>query len=93
MSEIVITKFSNLESDDPMLHIKEKKRDDLMEVLMERLLDENSFARASVLNNLSYLLASKVIPQDTRHKLFFSACDRIKDVSKNVRKKALVLVS
>ena len=76
-----------------MAENKRKKRDDFIVFLISRFLDENSFARASVISNTHSLLACGALTDEAIEKLFFAACRRIRDVSKNVKKKALNLVS
>lgn len=93
LTNIVEKKFSGLSRDDPIYETKCQKRDEFLTILIRRTLDEAANGRTSVLGNLYDLVIQNMVPEDILQQIFFEACARIKDVSGNVRKKAICLVS
>lgn len=71
-------------------HITMKKK--LLDKLILRIYDKISFCRSHVLGVLSSLCEGNTIPRDYLFQIFKKACERIKDVSAHVRKKAIQLL-
>lgn len=61
----------------------------LLDKLIQRVYDKNAFARTYVLGVLSQLCEDNVIPLEYLKPILQVACDRIKDVSALVRRKAI----
>lgn len=71
-------------------HIQMKKR--LLERLIKRVYDKHAYARSNILGLLQQLCEENVVPADFLQPVLRAACDRLRDVSANVRKKALQLL-
>lgn len=78
--------MSNLENHNVM-----KKK--LLDKLILRVYDKHAFCRSHILGILSNLCEENTIPRDYLFDIFKKACDRIKDVSAHVRKKAIQLLT
>ena len=72
-------------------HIIMKKK--LLDKLILRVYDKHAFCRSHILGVLSSLCESNTVPRDYLFEIFTKACDRIKDVSAHVRKKAIQLLT
>lgn len=71
-------------------HSAMKKK--LLDKLIVRVYDKHAFCRSHILSILSGLCESNTIPREYLFDIFKKACDRIKDVSAHVRKKAIQLL-
>ena len=65
----------------------------MLDTLITRIYDKNSYSRSCVIGVLFDLAEDNVIPHDYLMPLLKCACDRIHDASSNVRKKAIKLLS
>ena len=77
--------MNNLENHNAM-----KKK--LLDKLLLRVYDKHAFCRSHILGILSGLCEGNTVPRDYLFDIFKKACDRIKDVSAHVRKKAIQLL-
>lgn len=64
----------------------------LLDKLVKRVNDKNAYSRAHVMKSLVDLCTSNVVPQQYLKVMLQKGCERIKDISANVRKKALELL-
>lgn len=71
-------------------HIMMKKK--LLDKLIPRVYDKHAYCRSHILGVLSSLCEGNTVPRDYLFEIFKKACDRIKDVSAHVRKKAIQLI-
>lgn len=78
------------EEDDSESH--EKAREKILDALLQRVYDKHAFCRSHVLGTLVDLCTANLVPQTYLSQLLESACDRIKDTSANVRRKAIQLL-
>ena len=70
-----------------------QSRDNLLELLKERIHDVNSFTRSKVLQTWSDLATARVLPAQCYHDVAVLAAGRLKDKAANVRKFACVLLT
>ncbi|KRX03620.1 Armadillo-type fold [Pseudocohnilembus persalinus] len=91
--KLVLTHQNGQEEDENNAdnHLKQKKK--LLDTLISRIYDKHAFCRSAVLQVLSDLCEENTIPVDYLQHLLRSGCDRIKDVSANVRKRAIYLIT
>lgn len=61
----------------------------LLDRLIHRVYDKHAHGRTHVLGILASLCEENVVPVDFLQPILKVACDRIRDVSANVRKKAI----
>lgn len=61
--------------------------------MLQRIYDKNSFCRSYVLNILGILAEENIVPKKYFTLFLKAGIDRVKDVSINVRKKALQLIN
>ena len=76
--------------DNQDTHKKAKGR--LLDKLLKRVNDKHAYSRSNVLKAFVDLCTSNVIPKEYLQKILQKGCERIKDASANVRKKALELL-
>lgn len=64
----------------------------LLDKLIPRVYDKHAYCRSHVLGILSNLCEANTVPRDYLFEILKKACDRMKDVSAHVRKKAIQLI-
>ena len=83
--------ISNDEDTENVEH-HDKARKKLIDTLLTRIYDKNSFCRSHVLFIFSDLCENNVIPKEYLMTLLKFACDRMKDTSVFVRKRTIILL-
>lgn len=95
IANIIQKVLTNLDKEDDSNfqenHLNMKKK--LLERLIQRVYDKHAFCRSHSLGLLANLCENNTIPRDFLMEVFKKACDRIKDVSANVRKRAIQLLT
>jgi hypothetical protein len=81
--------FSDPDNDDMYKESREK----FVTTLLQRIYDKSSFCRNHVLGVLAQLAADKIVEKKYLVLLLKAGIDRVKDVSINVRKRALQLIN
>jgi len=95
ITEIIKQVLTQREANDDDLdtqdaHKKAKIR--LLDKLVRRVNDKHAYCRSHVLKAFVDLCNSNVVPKQYLRVMLLKGCERIKDISANVRKKALELV-
>jgi len=72
---------------------KTKTQNSLLDVLMERAYDKSSYTRNAVLKTWATLVKSNCIPLNRIHEVTKLAIDRLQDISVNVRKSSMQLLT
>lgn len=96
IGEIIKKVLTSKEGEDEDLDNKEsriKQKTRLLDKLVKRINDKHAFARAHVFKIFIDLCTSNVVPKEYLSVLLRCACERIQDVSANVRKKAIELLN
>lgn len=70
--------------------MKAKKK--LLDTLITRIFDKHAYCRSCVLGVLGDLCSENVVPKDYLMPILKCGCDRMKDASAHVRKKAITLL-
>ena len=70
----------------------ENKKLKLLEKLLTRIFDKHAHCRSQALSVLCTLCQENVVPIEFLHPILAGACDRIKDISAFVRRKAIQLL-
>lgn len=78
--------------DEDELENHDKAKEKILDALVQRIYDKHAFCRSHVLNVFIELCQANLIPQSYLFPLIGCACDRIKDTSANVRRKAIILL-
>ena len=68
----------------------DKAKEKILDALIQRIYDKHAFSRSHILAVFIDLCSSNLVPKTYLFPLLGCACDRIKDTSANVRKKAIV---
>ncbi|KAL4444819.1 hypothetical protein ABPG74_016027 [Tetrahymena malaccensis] len=93
----VLSTRQNLPQDEQSLQEEEsenheKAKEKILDALIQRIYDKHAFSRSHVLQVFIDLCTQNLVPQNYLFPLLGCACDRIKDTSANVRKKAIILL-
>jgi hypothetical protein len=70
-----------------------KAKERFITTLLQRIYDKNSFCRSYILNILTSLAEEDLVPKKYLTLFLKAGIDRVKDISINVRKKALQLIN
>ena len=87
----VLADKEEVEDADSRLRYEEQKTS-IIKMIMQRSRDKSAFARAKTLHMLSELVEKNLINQALHLDCLLIACNRIKDVASNVRRKAMQLL-
>jgi len=96
IAEIIKKVLTVKESEDDDFDSKDAKlkaKTKMLDRLVKRVTDKHAYSRMHIMKVFIDLCSSNVVPKEYLQVLLRSACDRIKDVSANVRKKAIELLN
>ena len=90
IKQVLTSKSEDEDEDNKENRLKAKNR--FLDKLVKRINDKHAYSRSHLLKVFLDLCNSNVVPKEYLSVLLKCACDRIKDVSAHVRKKALELI-